>query len=220
MTPRPSQWYVSYIATTAKEPAVGAQQYAERSCAGKSYKSFDADTPDGIIHTTMTEYEQVVQIAEDVGTLLADAGATLVVAESCTGGLLGHLVTEIPGSSAYFKGGVITYSDGMKALLLGVRHETLVAHGAVSGAVAREMADGARTRLDSDYALSITGIAGPAGGTDEKPVGLTYIGIATPAETDVHEHIWSGTRSENKLSSARAALLLLREKVSAEESHV
>lgn len=169
------------------------------------------DTPDGIIHTTMTQDEPIVQIARQVGTLLTDAGATLVVAESCTGGLLGHIITEVPGSSAYFKGGVVTYSDEMKELLLGVQHETLVAHGAVSSAVAHEMAEGARTRLDSDYALSITGIAGPSGGTDEKPVGLTYVGLAMPQGTEVHEYVWQGTRSENKRASARAALTVLRD---------
>ena len=159
----------------------------------------------------MTQYETVVQLAKDVGTLLTDAGATLVIAESCTGGLLGHLITEVPGSSAYFKGGVVTYSDEMKELLLGVRRETLIAHGAVSSAVAHEMAEGACSRLDSDYALSITGIAGPTGGTEEKPVGLTYVGMATPDGTQVHEYVWQGGRSENKMASVRAALILLHD---------
>lgn len=159
----------------------------------------------------MTEHEQVVEIARTVGALLTDAGATVVIAESCTGGLLGHLITEVPGSSSYFKGGFVTYSNEVKELLLGVRRETLVAHGAVSSAVAHEMAEGARARLESDYALSITGIAGPSGGTDEKPVGLTYIGMATPRETQVHEYVWDGGRSENKLASVRAALTLLRD---------
>lgn len=152
-----------------------------------------------------------MQIAEDVGTLLSNAGATVVVAESCTGGLVGHLITEVSGSSAYFKGGVVTYSNEMKEELLGVQHETLVAHGAVSAEVAREMAEAVRTRLDSDYALSITGIAGPTGGTDEKPVGLTYIGLATPVGVQVHKYVWQGTRSENKLASVRAALTLLQD---------
>lgn len=150
-----------------------------------------------------------LDLAARVGEMLKGRGTTLVTAESCTGGLLGHLITEIAGSSAYYKGGVVSYSNELKEALLGVRHETLLAHGAVSEETAREMARGARRRLESDYALSITGIAGPSGGTPEKPVGLTYIGLATPAEVQVRRELWAGDRSENKRRSALAALELL-----------
>jgi PncC family amidohydrolase len=149
-------------------------------------------------------------LEKEIGKLLRERGLTLAVAESCTGGLLGHRVTEVAGSSDYFLGGIISYSNEAKERLLGVRHETLLAHGAVSEETAREMAEGARRALDSDLALSITGIAGPGGGTDEKPVGLTYIALAHADGAVVERHVWPGDRSANKTHSAAAALRLLR----------
>jgi len=136
---------------------------------------------------------------------------TLVTAESCTGGLIGHLVTGQPGASGYYLGGVISYSNELKIGLLGVHAETLETFGAVSGETALEMARGARQRLGGDFALSVTGIAGPGGGTSAKPVGLTFIGISSPFGDDVRRFVWPGDREKNKFDSARAALDLLLE---------
>lgn len=145
-----------------------------------------------------------------VGHLLRLANATLATAESCTGGLLAHLITEVPGSSDYFLGGVVSYSNAAKMKLLGVQEETLATHGAVSEPTAREMAEGVRTLFQSTIGVSITGIAGPGGGTREKPVGLVYIGVSTPQHTIVRKFLWeTGDRSANKLDSALAALKLI-----------
>lgn len=119
-------------------------------------------------------------LASVVGQYLLTAQQTLSVAESCTGGGLGHLLTTAAGSSAYFRGGVISYDNAVKIELLGVSPADLETQGAVSDAVAQQMAAGVRSRLKTDWGVSITGIAGPGGGTDQKPVGLVYIGIATP----------------------------------------
>lgn len=122
-------------------------------------------------------------IAGIVGKLLRTKGQTLSVAESCTGGGLGAMITTVPGSSDYFLGGVQAYSNQVKISLLGVEEETLAQLGAVSAPVAEQMALGVKQKLGSDWGLSITGIAGPGGGTETKPVGLVYIGIATPDGT-------------------------------------
>jgi PncC family amidohydrolase len=136
---------------------------------------------------------------------------TLATAESCTGGLIGSLITDVPGSSDYFVGGILAYSNTIKQSLLGVRAETLARHGAVSAQTAAEMAEGARRVLAADVALSATGIAGPGGGTPDKPVGLVWIGLATPAGTSTHRFVWAGDRATNKQLSAEAALRLLVE---------
>ncbi|MBD2576958.1 competence/damage-inducible protein A [Oscillatoria sp. FACHB-1406] len=122
-------------------------------------------------------------LASIVGTLLRESGETLSVAESCTGGALGAMLTDIPGSSDYFLGGIISYSNDVKISALGVRPESLQQYGAVSETVAREMALGVKACLNSDWGLSITGVAGPGGGSDEKPVGLVYIALAAPDKT-------------------------------------
>jgi nicotinamide-nucleotide amidase len=119
-------------------------------------------------------------LASVVGELLKAKGQTLAVAESCTGGGLGHLITTVSGSSAYFRGGVISYDNQIKIDLLGVNANDLAQQGAVSETVACQMASGVRQRLGASWGISITGIAGPDGGTEEKPVGLVYIGIASP----------------------------------------
>jgi PncC family amidohydrolase len=142
-----------------------------------------------------------------------ERGLKLAVAESCTGGLVGHLLTEIAGSSDVFVGGVISYGDAVKSALLDVPQETLERHGAVSAQVAVAMAEGARRRLGADIALGVTGIAGPSGGTAAKPVGLTYVAVADPAGHDVRRHQWQGDRSANKLASAQAALELALERL-------
>jgi nicotinamide-nucleotide amidase len=135
-------------------------------------------------------------------------GLTVATAESCTGGLVGHVLTEVPGASGYFLGGVVSYSDALKGALLGVSAEALVAHGAVSAQVAIAMASGAREHLGSDLGLAVTGIAGPEGGTPEKPVGLTYVAVAEAAGCRVERHLWGGDRDANKRASARALLEL------------
>ena len=147
-----------------------------------------------------------MSIAEQVGARLIAQGLTIASAESCTGGLIGHLLTNISGSSAYVLGGVIAYSNEVKQQLLKVSEATLIQYGAVSEATAREMAEGLRDLLGVDLALSVTGIAGPGGGTDEKPVGLTYIGLATPEGTTVKHFVWPHDRVANKQASAEAAL--------------
>lgn len=145
-----------------------------------------------------------------VGEALRNRGLTVCSAESCTGGLVMHRLTNIPGSSAYVVGGVVAYSNPVKQALLNVKQGTLIAYGAVSEQTASEMAIGARTLLKADIAVSITGIAGPDGGTAEKPVGLTYIGIAAGEDIlIVQRHVWSGDREAVKTASADAALQLI-----------
>lgn len=138
--------------------------------------------------------------------LIAQAGLTIATAESCTGGLISHLITNVSGSSAYFLGGVVSYSNEAKTRILKVSRSSLARHGAVSEEVAREMARGARRLFHADIALSATGIAGPLGGTPEKPVGLVYIGMANPEGGIVEKHIWDGDRETNKRRTAVAAL--------------
>ncbi len=149
------------------------------------------------------------QIEMLVGELLRARRWTICTAESCTGGLVIHRLTNIPGSSDYVVGGVVAYSNQVKQSLLHVRPGTLIAHGAVSEETAQEMAVGARALLNADVAVSVTGIAGPGGGTPEKPVGLTYIALAAPDDVLlVQRHIWKGDREAVKNASAQAALLL------------
>ncbi len=145
-----------------------------------------------------------------VGTLLLAKGFTVGAAESCTGGLILHRLTNIAGSSAYVLGGVVAYANAVKQNVLKVRGNTLIVHGAVSEQCAGEMAQGLRNLLTVDFALSVTGIAGPGGGTAEKPVGLTYIGLAGLDNLlRVEKHIWQGDREAIKSASADAALRLL-----------
>ena len=141
--------------------------------------------------------------------LAVEDGRTVGTAESCTGGLIGHVLTAIAGSSDYYLGGVISYSNELKMRLLGVPAEMLERHGAVSAQVAVAMAQGARERLGCDYAVSVTGVAGPGGGTPAKPVGLTYVAVVGPAGHEVRRRRWDGDRAANKEQSAAAALELL-----------
>lgn len=147
--------------------------------------------------------------AHDIAPLLKARGWRLAVAESCTGGLLGHEITQVSGSSAYFWGGVIAYADDVKIDLLDVSEASLIRWGAVSAQVALEMAAGVCRRTGAEVGLSITGIAGPTGGTVQKPVGLTYIGLAVPHERWAWRYVWGGDRTKNKRDSARAALVHL-----------
>jgi PncC family amidohydrolase len=145
-----------------------------------------------------------------IGALLRQRGLTLATAESCTGGLLGHRLTNVPGSSDYYLGGIIAYANAAKVALLGVDAALLAREGAVSEAVALQMAAGARERLGADVGLSTTGIAGPAGGTADKPVGLVYIALAGPEGARCERHVWPHDRAGTKAASARQALEMLR----------
>lgn len=145
-----------------------------------------------------------------LGALLTAKGWTIATAESCTGGLLGSLITEVSGSSAWFERGWVTYSNASKSALLGVKAETLAAHGAVSEPVVRELAAGAKERSGCPIALAITGIAGPSGGTPEKPVGTVWIACATPAGVDARKLSLVGDRDRIRLGAAYAAMDLAR----------
>lgn len=143
------------------------------------------------------------------GKLLNQLGLTLAVAESCTGGLVGHLITNIPGSSVYFKGGIIAYAYDSKVRLLGVKQETLELHGAVSQETVLEMAQGVRQLLQTDIGLSVSGIAGPDGGSPEKPVGLTWIGLCAEDFAQAESFLWKGDRLQVKEQSASQALQMV-----------
>jgi len=149
-------------------------------------------------------------LEEVVGYLLSMKQRTVAVAESCTGGLLGHRLTAVPGSSDYVNGGVIAYSDDLKKRLLKVRAGTLRAHGAVSREVALEMASGAVDRCRSDYGVSVTGIAGPGGGTEEKPVGLVWMAVSGRRISRARALRFAGDREAVRTRAAQAALDLLR----------
>jgi len=154
--------------------------------------------------------DQDVSLAEVVGAILRSRSMSLATAESCTGGLVGKLLTDVPGSSDYFLGGVVCYSNRLKTSLLGVDEAMLEKHGAVSEAVARRMAEAVRERLGADLALSITGVAGPGGGTDEKPVGTVYLGLADLQSVQVRRVNLPGERDAIRLRSAQIALDWLR----------
>jgi nicotinamide-nucleotide amidase len=148
-----------------------------------------------------------------VGALLTAQGLTLSIAESCTGGLIGDRITDVPGSSSYFRGGVVAYSNRAKTELLGVDNMTLKSEGAVSRTVAEQMAAGCRERFGSDVAISVTGVAGPGGGTDEKPVGTVWIGISDERATMAFNLSLTENRRLNKELAGTGALNLLRRRL-------
>lgn len=148
-------------------------------------------------------------LENQVAPLLLQHKLTLAVAESCTGGLIGHRLTNVPGSSAYFLGGVIAYAYEVKQHVLEVPYEILSTHGSVSGPCARAMAQGVRQALHADIGLSVTGIAGPGGGTPDKPVGLVWLALAAPRFEKAVYFVWDQDREGNKALSAEAALQLL-----------
>lgn len=141
-----------------------------------------------------------------VGELLMQRSLHLAVAESCTGGLIGHRLTNVPGSSLYFLGGVIAYAYEVKVSLLGVRWETLETYGAVSRETVMEMAHGVRRAISTDIGLAVSGVAGPGGGTPDKPVGLVWIGLSTADQESAWQFIASGDRLANKEQFAERAL--------------
>jgi PncC family amidohydrolase len=159
--------------------------------------------------------DPLVDVARRLQATCLDHGLTVALAESCTGGLVAAAVTDTPGSSGYFAGGVVSYADAAKRDLLGVPPDTLAAHGAVSAQVARAMAEGARDRFGASLAGSVTGIAGPDGGSDDKPVGLTYLGVADERGIDIRRIVWTGDRAANRRDSGVALLELLLERAAA-----
>jgi len=148
---------------------------------------------------------------EKIADLLKKKKLWVATAESCTSGLVAHNLTNVAGSSEYFKGGVVAYSNEIKMKVLGVKKETLDKFGAVSHQTAREMALGVKNLMGVDIALSTTGIAGPGGGTPEKPVGLVYIALATPEKVETRKFIFEGNRLENKENFCKAGLNMLLE---------
>lgn len=145
-----------------------------------------------------------------VGEILRRRGLSVALAESCTGGLVGHLMTEEPGSSDYFLGSCVAYSNEAKTAFLGVSPDTLAAHGAVSGHAAEEMAKGARERFRADIGVAVTGIAGPGGGSIEKPVGTVYLGLCSARGTFTGRYLFRGTRAQIKADTAMMALDWIR----------
>jgi nicotinamide-nucleotide amidase len=164
--------------------------------AGKFIFGFDNDTMESV-----------------VGQLLRNKGMTLSTAESCTGGNIAQLITSIAGSSDYFKGSVVAYSNEIKEKFLGVPHQLLVEHGAVSEQTVIAMAEGIRTRFVTDFAIAVSGIAGPGGGKEEKPVGTTWIAVATPTETIAGKFLFGDHRGRNIRKASIAALNMLRGKL-------
>jgi PncC family amidohydrolase len=150
----------------------------------------------------MTDESLEIKILE----LMRPTGLTLGVAESCTGGLVSHRITNVPGASEYFLGGVVSYGNEVKTQLLGVRTQTLAAHGAVSEQTVLEMAYGVRRLLSTDIGAAVSGIAGPGGATHDKPVGLVWIGLSAPGFEQAWQYIWQGDRLAVKQQSAEAVL--------------
>ena len=161
--------------------------------------------------------QELFSLSSAVAERLGAGRQTVAVAESCTGGMLGAAFTDVPGSSAYFRGGVIAYADDVKRRQLGVPAALLEAHGAVSAQAAAAMATGVRALLQADIGLSVTGVAGPAE-EEHKPAGLTFIGLADgAAEATTRSYRWQGDRWSNRRQSVRAALQLLLDRLPAEE---
>ena len=179
---------------------------------GGNAKKIVADA-EAIVREQLTTHvfgTQEAQLNETVVRLLAERKQTLVLAESCTGGYVANRITDVPGASEVFLSGMVTYSNAAKQDLLGVRAETLAQHGAVSKPTVIEMAEGARKRFNADYASAVTGIAGPGGGTPEKPVGTVFIALATASHTFVLNPINRFERATFKQVTCQQALELLR----------
>ena len=155
----------------------------------------------------------MARIEEDIGRALREHGWSLAVAESCTGGLLGERITRVSGSSAYFLGGVIAYSNAVKTGILGVDEAVLAREGAVSEAVVRQMAQGVRVQLGADVGIGITGVAGPGGGTAQKPVGLVYIGLSAPGIDVVAGPVFTGDREAVRRQAVDTALKMVLDKL-------
>jgi PncC family amidohydrolase len=152
-------------------------------------------------------------LEKEILTVFTSKSLRLSTAESCTGGLISHRLSNVPGSSAYLLGGVVAYSNSAKVSLLGVRPDDLDRHGAVSEPVARAMAEGANAAFGSTVGVGVTGIAGPDGGTPEKPVGLVYVSVASPSGTIVAKCHFSGSRESIKEQTTEKAMMMVLESV-------
>jgi nicotinamide-nucleotide amidase len=161
----------------------------------------------------LTNQSRGKNIEDTIVRLLTERNLTLATAESCTGGLIAHRITNVPGASKTFLGGVVAYSNAVKQKFLGVRAKTLSRHGAVSAAVAREMADSARKKFGADFAIAITGIAGPGGGTKSKPVGTVFIALADGSGTVVGRKMFPSGRAQFKRDTASQALKMLHSRL-------
>ena len=186
--------------------ALGTLEESERAL-----NQWRADTQEILGNVIYSETEGGVELV--IGSMLQEKGATMAIAESCTGGLIAWRITEIPGSSEYFVRGYVTYSNESKSDLLGVDPGVIEAEGAVSEVVARQMAEGARAGSGAEYAIAVTGIAGPTGGTADKPVGLTYVALAGGGATVCRKYQLGTDRSTNRQRASQAALNLLRERL-------
>jgi len=162
--------------------------------------------------------QEVESLSKELGTILKRSGKTIAIAESCTGGAVSHIITNTPGSSEYFLGGLIAYSDDSKMNLLGVSKETLQKHGAVSAETVAEMAAGVRNSFKSTIGISISGIAGPGGGSSEKPVGTVYIGLTDGKEEKQYHYHFRGDRLFIKREILLTALELIIEKYTEDKS--
>jgi nicotinamide-nucleotide amidase len=159
---------------------------------------------------TVPTMKHAVEVAQQIGSRLRERGLVCATAESCTGGLIGHLITEVPGSSDYFAGGAVVYSYAAKEAAVGVDHDTLVREGAVSAIVAQQMAQGALQLYAAGVAVAVTGIAGPGGGLPGKPPGTVFLHISAADGYEHGErHVWESDRSGNKLLSAVRALEMI-----------
>jgi nicotinamide-nucleotide amidase len=162
-----------------------------------------------VVATAIGVAGDLIEVVEHLQAACLERGLTVAVAESCTGGLIAAAITEVAGSSGYFLGGVVSYSNEAKEAFLDVPHELLARHGAVSREVAAAMASGARARFEADLGVSVTGIAGPDGGSLEKPVGLVHLGLATAARVETVHEQFGGDRSMIRQAAALRALGLL-----------
>ena len=199
------------IGTTAKAGRVSIRIVARGDTRAEADELAGKDADE--LHRRLGEMiigEGDETMAGVLGDRLREAGATLAVVESCTGGLVGKMITDVPGASEYFRGGVLAYDNGVKQAILGVSEDVLIRHGAVSEPVARRMAEGVRDAIGTDWGVGITGIAGPGGGTEEKPVGLVFIGVAGPKGTDVHRHVFPGDREVVRIRTALGAMNYVR----------
>ncbi|MDA2933013.1 nicotinamide-nucleotide amidohydrolase family protein [Acidobacteria bacterium AH-259-D05] len=163
---------------------------------------------DKLGQSVFTDREE--DLEEVVGRILREREKSLATAESCTGGLIGKMITDVPGSSDYYRGGVVGYSNNLKVDFMGVNETTLERFGAVSQQVAHQMAVGIRESTAADFGLSVTGVAGPQGGTSEKPVGRVFVGLSSKEETRVRQEQFPGTRQAIRIRASRFALDWLR----------
>ena len=203
IAPYAKEGEVTFRVTASAEDETAAKKMVDETC-GKMY--------DRLGEYIYGEGDET-SMAEVVVKKLLEKNKTIATCESCTGGLIGKMITEISGSSAAYGFGFVTYSNEAKMQLVGVKHETLEKHGAVSEETAKEMAEGARRVSGSDIAVSVTGIAGPGGGTKEKPVGLVYIGVSDENGTEAFRFVQHGDRERVRNKSALCALDIVRKRI-------